>query len=261
MTEKAGVPRIDPSRKVYDDRDEKYWAEMERLVSEYGISFSELLINYPAFIRRRELPRLLADYELFKMIENIPGSIVELGVYLGAGLFTWGNFLETFLPGNRVRKAYGFESGEGYQDLGEEDGDVSPWLDNIIGKKKMDADFVKRMLALKNEDNLIPGLERCRLIVGDIKETVPIFASNSQGNRLSMIYFDVNVYEPTIVGLRELYPLLVPGGVVAFNGYGAPPWEGEARALEEYFKEIGEPLPVMKNFTFSVHPSAYFVKK
>lgn len=247
-------------RSYYEERDLKYWKDLESLISDYGLSVQDLLTQYTAFIRRRELPRLLADYEIFKLIKDVPGSIAELGCYMGAGLFTWGKLLETFVPGNRSRKVYGFESGMGYGELTENDGNANPWIDNIIGQKQMDIDFLLKLVELHNSDNLLPGLERVRVITGDILRTVPDFASNSQGTRLSLIYFDVNMYEPTIVSLRHLYPLLVPGGIVAFNGYGAPPWQGEALAFEEYFDEIGAAKPELKNFEFSDHPSAYFRK-
>jgi hypothetical protein len=117
------------------------------------------------------------------------------------------------------------------------------------------------MVRLTNSDNLIPGAERVRIVKGDIMDTVPEFVRTAQGVRLSLLYFDVNLYEPTLMGLRMLYPLLIPGGILAFNGYGAPPWQGETRAIETYFNEIGVRQPVLQKFSYSIHPSGYFVKE
>jgi hypothetical protein len=52
----------------------------------------------------------------------------------------------------------------------------------------------------------------------------------------------------------------VPGGVVAFDEYGIPPWEGESRAVDEFFaaNNIGLEL---RRFTWSSNPGAYVVKK
>ncbi|HCN67158.1 MAG TPA: macrocin-O-methyltransferase, partial [Candidatus Accumulibacter sp.] len=77
--------------------------------------------------------RLLAHYELFRLIAEMPGSIVELGVYLGAGFFTWSKLLETFNPGDRGRKVYGFESCAGYEGFAPQDGACRPWVNRLIG--------------------------------------------------------------------------------------------------------------------------------
>ena len=78
--------------------------------------------------------------------------------------------------------------------------------------------------------------------------------------RLSLLFLDVNLYKPTLVGLRELYRLVQRGGIVALNGYGGPPWQGEAVALERYFSEINAPIPRLRKFSYSIWPGAYFIK-
>ena len=259
MSDNKIVSINDDGRKQYDARDEAHWFELESIIEGSEISFSEIIKNYPAFIRRRDLPRILAHYELFKKVIDLPGSIVELGVYLGAGFFTWSKLLETFVPGDRSRKVYGFDNCSGYPEFSSEDGNPTQWVERIIGKKTASEDYIQRMVNLHNNDNLLPGVVRCEIIVGDIAETIPKFASESQGIRISLLYFDVNLYEPTMIGLKHLYPLVLPGGIVAFNAYGAPPWQGEAVAIEQYFDEIGE-QPIMRKFPFSTHPSAYFIK-
>ncbi len=249
----------DAARSRYEKRDERHWAHLEELIRDGGLSLREVLKHYPAFIQRRDLPRVLAHYELFKQIVDLPGSIAELGVYLGAGLFTWGNLLETFCPGDRSRKAIGFDHHAGHDSFAPQDGAAKPWSERTAGRMVSSKELMDGLVQLHNDDNLLPGVERVRLIEGDITETVPAFAKDSLGMRLSMLYFDVNLYEPTLVGLRHLYPLVLPGGIVAFNGYGAPPWQGEATAIEEFFADQPN-QPVMRKFPFSTHPSAYFVK-
>jgi len=252
---------LDQARQIYRDKEAAHWKELESLVAENKLSLSECLINFPAFIRRRDMTRLLADYDLFRMIVDLPGSVAELGVYLGAGIFTWAKLLETFTPGDRSRRVYGFESTEGYRDLVPQDGNPRPWIEGIIGRKEVSGDYLDRMVRLTNLDNLIPGAERVRIIKGNIMETVPQFAASAQGIRLSLLYLDVNLYEPTLTGLRVLYPLLIPGGILAFNGYGSPPWQGETLAVETYFREIGVTQPTLRKFPYSIHPSGYVVKE
>ena len=256
----SGEDKPDPS-KYYRKRDKEHWRELESIIADHNLALSDVMFNYPAFIRRREMTRLLADYDLFRMIVYLPGSIAELGVYLGAGIFTWSKLLETFVPGDRSRRVYGFESTKGYDRLAPEDGNPNPWIEGMIGRKTVADDYLDRMVALTNGDNLVAGEERVRIIKGDIVNTVPEFVLNAQGIRFSLLYFDVNLYEPTLTGLKELYPLLVPGGVLAFNGYGSPPWQGETAAIERFFKEVGARQPPLRKFPYSIHPSGYLVKE
>jgi hypothetical protein len=254
-------PEIDEDcRARYEAYEREHWQELQHCVSLANLSLQEVMLHAPAFIRRREMARLLAQYELFRLIAEMPGSIAELGVYLGAGFFTWSKLLETFNPGDRGRKVYGFESCAGYESFAPQDGACRPWVDRLIGSMQPGEEYLQRMVALHNNDNFLRGVERCKLIKGDICATVEEFARNALGTRLSLLYFDVNLFAPTLAGLRHLYPLVLSGGVVAFNAYGSPPWEGEGQAIESYFAEIGQPVPRMRKFAFSIYPNAYFVK-
>jgi hypothetical protein len=242
----------------YEQRDEYYWTEVEALIASQSISVRDVLRNYPAFIRRRELPRLLAHWELFKLIKDLPGSVVELGVYFGAGMFSFAKMLETFCPGDRSRKVYGFDTFDGYSGFTSNDGSAEHWVKDSIGKKRSNFELMTKLCEINNLDGFIAGVERSVIIRGDVTKTVPTFASSPNGLRISLLYFDTNLYEPTLVGLEHLYPLVVPGGVVAFNAYGIPPWEGEARAFEKYFGITGQ--PALKKWEYSNIPSAYFLK-
>jgi hypothetical protein len=156
-----GTRATETAGSFYERKDAEHWQELESILTESGISLREMLVNYTAFVRRRELVRLLADYDLFRMIVTLPGSIAELSVYLGAGLITWSKLLETFCPGDRSRKVYWFESGGGYGHLSPEDGNPQPWIEGVIGNKVVPEAYLERMVALTNNDNILPGIERC----------------------------------------------------------------------------------------------------
>jgi hypothetical protein len=61
-----------------------------------------------------------------------------------------------------------------------------------------------------------------------------------------------------MVGLKHLWPLVVPGGVVLFDEYGIPPWEGESRAVDEFFSDIEQPI---KRLHWTANPGGYVVKR
>lgn len=45
---------------------------------------------------------------------------------------------------------------------------------------------------------------------------------------------DVNLEKPTKVILDNAWDLLVPNGIMIFNGYGSAPWEGESKAVDKF---------------------------
>ncbi len=202
----------------------------------------------------------MAHYELFKHTIELPGCIVELGVFRGASFFTWSNLLETFNTNDRSKKVFGFDHFEGLrpdQFIDDKDG-VRDGRDN---KKdwaySTPAEHMRALTTLHNDDNFLPGVERCVLVEGDVYDSIPRFLKNNPGLRISLLYFDLDLYAPTLFCLQQLYPLVVTGGVVCFDEYGLIPWEGESRAVEEYF---GSGLPKLRRMPFSPSPSAYFIK-
>lgn len=242
-------------------RDKNVWTRLESLIQENEHTFKHVLELFPVYVRRLHLGRFLAHYELFKHIIDLPGCIVELGVYRGASFFTWCKLIETFCPGDRKRMVYGFDSFQGLQDFDEKDGQPAASYSKAEGGYSASAvrSEVEELVDICNQDNMIPGVPRCQLIIGDIQDTIPKFLDENPGLRISLLHFDVDLYRPTKIGLEHLYPLVVKEGVVIFDEYGLTPWQGESRAVDEYFEKIGS-KPVIKKFPFSTQPHGYFIK-
>jgi SAM-dependent methyltransferase len=190
----------------------------------------------------------------------MPGSIAEIGVFKGGSLFTWHHLLETFLPGERMRKIYAFDHFKGYDLFGKEDAD-SNWVKEKHGGNLLDdanSNLIFELVEMHNKDSYLPGVERIVLIEGDILKTIPQFKKENMGTRFSLINLDVNLYKPTKCALENLYDLLLPGGIIMFSGYTAPPWEGESKAIEEFFKD--KKVKIQK-LDFSPYPRAFIIKE
>jgi hypothetical protein len=69
---------------------------------------AERLAAFPRYVNRSSLARFLIRYELFKKIEHVQGSIVERGVYRGAGTFAFAQFCALYEPLNHRRRVIGF---------------------------------------------------------------------------------------------------------------------------------------------------------
>lgn len=247
-------------RNFYTERDKYYWQEIEELKTKYDISLETILKNYMAFIQRRDLPQLLAYYDLLKKVKDLPGSIVEIGVFMGNGLFTWTKLIETFFPGNRGKKVFGFDNFSGYeQEISKCDVKAVEYIKNIVGDFKINYSFVNKLEKLHNLDSMIPGVERVKIYNGNFDTTFENFKKENYGVRLKILVVDVNLYLPTKKSLESFWDLLVPGGLILLRGYGVKPWEGESKAVDEFMKLKG--INKMNSFDFSMYPALYLIKE
>jgi hypothetical protein len=247
-------------REFYSKRDDKFWEELDGIIKDYHLSNKDVLRQFMVFTQRRDIVQTLAYYELFSHIKDKPGSIVEAGVFMGNGLFTWAKLMETFCPGDRGRKVYGFDNFKGYEaEVKKTDSKGIDYIKSLIGDFKIDQEFVERMIRLHNMDNLVAGVERVKLYAGELAKTVPQFMKAEEGVRVSLLLVDLNLDAPTQYVLSNLYDRVIPGGIVALRGYGVRPWEGESKAVDEFLKQ--NKITEVSKFSFSPYPAIYFFKQ
>ncbi|REL34832.1 TylF/MycF/NovP-related O-methyltransferase [Thalassotalea euphylliae] len=251
--------KIDNGRKIWQADDEVETRLVEHF-EKYDVSHNDVWKNFPIYTRRTTLKRFLAHYELFQKTVHLPGDIVELGVFKGASLMSWANFMEIRNMGDRHKKVVGFDNFKGFGELDEKDGAACADAQKQIGG--FDSSSFEEPLIdaidIFDQDRFIPYKKRVHLVKGDIEQTVPQYVNENPGMRISLLHFDVDLYRPTLTALESLWPLVVPGGVVAFDEYGIPPWEGEAKAVDEFF--AGQNIE-LKRFDWCSNPGAYLIKK
>jgi len=226
----------------------------------YNISKMEVCRNFQIYTRRIFLKRFLAHYELFRMTIDLPGDIVELGVYRGASLMSWANFLEIRNMGDRQKQVFGFDNFMGFTSLSEKDGKQDSKVGKVTGGYNAGVfeEILKDIIDIYDRDRFIPYKPRVILIKGDIEETVPRFVDDNPGLRISLLSFDCDVYEPTKVALETFWPRVVPGGIVLFDEYGIRPWEGESNAVDEYFADKNVAI---HRFNWAPRPGGYIIKE
>jgi len=218
----------------------------------------DLIANLASFGRRMHVMKAFAHYEIFLKVKDLPGDIVECGVYKGASLLTFARFLETFCAGDRTRKVLGFDHFRGLADRSEKDG-----LNTRVGNTAEGwnaADFRDTLFALVdafNQDSFVPQRPRVELIDGDVCKTAGAYAAEHPGMRISLLHLDMDLYAPTLAALEAFWPRLLTGGVVLFDEYAIREWPGESEAVETYFKGA---VPRIEKFSWASAPGGYFVK-
>jgi hypothetical protein len=203
------------------------------------------------FASRQALTGLLSRLRMFEMILDVPGAVVECGVYRGAGLMLYYHLSSILEPFAFNRKIYGFDSFSGLRSLSRND------PPNLKEEMFSDADpeVLERMIAVSDGNRPVPQIPKCEIIRGDAVATIPEFVRKHPELIIALLYLDFDVYEPTRAALEHLLPLVPKGGIVAFDELNAARWAGETVALKE---KLRLPDVALRRFPFDPWP-AYFV--
>ncbi len=196
------------------------------------------------------LGNMMAHYELYKMITDLPGDVVEMGVFKGGSMIQWSTFRE-LLENERSRRIIGFDMFGKFPKVNNVDSDrvfVEEW-NNQFKDEFVSKEEIYESLKLK-------GIGNVELIEGDITETLPQYLKKNGQMRISLLHIDTDVYEPCKVALDLLYDLIVPNGIIVFDDYSTI--EGETLAVDEFFAGKKHKF---KKFPFSHTKPVFMIKE
>ncbi|MCP4548560.1 MAG: dTDP-6-deoxy-L-hexose 3-O-methyltransferase [bacterium] len=183
------------------------------------------------------LPKMLAHYELYKSIVDLPGHVIECGVFKGASFIRFCTFRE-ILESPYSRKIIGFDAFGKFpmQDDSNDQAFVERFEESA--GDGISVDELKTVLSHK-------GFRNYELIQGDVSDTIPSYVSNHLELKIALLHIDVDVYKPTVSILNHLFDRVVTGGLVVFDDYGSV--AGETKAIDEFLSgrdDIIEKLPI-----------------
>jgi len=192
--------------------------------------------------------KLIAHYELYKMSLQLPGVIIECGVFKGASFTRLAMFRELF-ESSGVRKIIGFDTFDIFPDSSyrEDKNKLASFIDEA-GNKSISKKQLEDVLCSKQCSNMI------ELIEGDILKTVPDYIENHPELKIALLHLDVDIYEPSKCCLEYFYSRLVKGGILMLDDYGIFP--GATKAIDDFFE--GKTETILK-FPFA-HAPSYIIK-
>ena len=189
-----------------DIKDDFFWETFEKCRA-YSLLTIEAFYNLYCSVK------YIATYQ-------IPGDIVECGVFLGGAILAAGDFAHHFgLTGRRI---FLYDSFTGFPE-GVCEIDVTgkthnlPLHDNFLAVTK---EVVARS---------VYPMENFVYVAGIVEETV----RQHKPAAIAILRLDTDYYQSTRMELEELYPLLTRGGVLIVDDYGQ--FNGVRRATDEYF--------------------------
>jgi hypothetical protein len=199
---------------------------------------------------RSRVSKLITRYQLFAMSRDVPGHIIECGVYKGVGLLYWAKLLEISAANSRKR-VIGFDAFGPFREVGlrEQEYEVATRHDAMAGSMNT----MERVAAAVAAAGFS---QRVELVAGDVVQTAPAFADRNYGLRISLLNLDLDTYEGTTAALRAFWPLMSRGGVVIFDEYGLAGM-GESQAVDEFFADLEVRPRTLPEFET---PTAFLIK-
>lgn len=191
--------------------------------------------------------KILAHYELYKKISDLPGDIVETGVFKGVSFIRWLSF-RNLLENENSRKVIGFDIFDEFPSI------------TFEKDKKYKEEFVSsagKSLAKDSLANVLgnKGLKNFELVKGDILETIPKYVEENPHLKIALLHIDTDTYEPVEVTLERMWDRVVKGGIVILDDYGV--WPGETQAVDDFFKDKNVQI---KKLSISHDRPSYIIK-
>ncbi len=169
---------------------------------------------------------------------EIPGAIVECGVWKGGSMMAAARTL--LEVGDTDRELYLFDTFEGMPAPTEHDVD----LVGVSAYEKWQT-YKRNPLVPREARAGLRGVEeavrsvgydmsRVHFVKGMVEDTIP----GAAPDRIALLRLDTDYYQSTRHEMFELYPRLVPRGVLIIDDFGH--FRGSEQAVREYFDATGE---------------------
>jgi hypothetical protein len=219
-----------PGRDFAVDRRDSDWIRQAELHFEHSSGpLTERLAAFPRYADRSSIARFLIRYELFKKVLAVQGSIIECGVYRGAGLFAFAQLAALFEPLNHRRRIIGFDTFSGFPSVtGSDAGSAESRVGGIAGAGERE---MREAVELYDVDRPFRDVPKVHLVPGDFMESGPAFLASNPHLVVALLYIDFDIREPTAKALELFLPRMPAGAVLAFDELNVGEWPGETLGL------------------------------
>jgi hypothetical protein len=173
--------------------------------------------------------------ELYEKIINLPGVVMEFGVWWGQNLALFESLRAAYEPYNYTRKVVGFDTYEGYPSVSEKDGSGDLVALNQYAVSENYLEHLTALLDYHQQENVMSHVKKYELVKGNAGDTIGNYLNRHPETFISLAYFDMQLYEPTLKCLEAIKPYLMKGSVVAMDELNSSEFPGESIAFREAF--------------------------
>lgn len=199
---------------------------IKKQLLDMGVEEHRINTTYVALkVQGRE--QFVRDYGRVVYGRGIRGEVAEAGVFQG-------EFAKIINDIFSDRKLYLFDTFEGFdkRDVWYEE------KNNFSEAKKGYLNLTSEELVLEKMPN--PG--QCIIKKGYFPDS-----AKDVSEEFCFVNLDMDLYKPTLEGLRFFYPKMVKGGIIIIHDYFSTGYEGVNAALDDFLKDIDEtiiPFPI-----------------
>ena len=176
--------------------------------------------------------KLLWRLKFYDETKHLHGDIVECGVYKGSGMMTWLKAMDSY-EHHSIKKVVGFDMFNAQDTLNS----ITDSIDNMMMKQVLERDMKMTDLSLEAVKSRIEGAgfhsDKFELVKGDISFTSNEYLKTRPGFRISILYLDLDIYQPTYDVLMNLHSRVIPGGRIVFDEYAYQSWS-ESQAADDF---------------------------
>lgn len=201
-------------------------------------SSTEKLENFAKYVPRQNLARFLARYEIFKLIKDVQGSIVECGVLFGGGLMSFAKLSTILEPYNFQRRIIGFDTFTGFPSIDKSDLKGKPERKSAHLKKHGFAaegayEDILKSIEIYDMSRYLNHFPKVQVVKGDFAVTAKQFLADFPHLVISCLYLDFDIYQPTKVALELFLPRMPKGSLLVFDELNEEAFPGETIAVME----------------------------
>lgn len=213
--------------------------EYERYWNESPGSNNVKLESFTKYVTRESITKFLTRNEVFLKQLHVNGSIMELGVARGTSFMTWAHLSAIYEPTNYLREIIGFDTFEGFPaaSIGDKDKKTETLSEHVkkggFAVEQGMKEDLERSIGIYDLTRYLGHLPKCRLVKGDIMDTLPRFVEEHPHLVVSLLHLDVDLYAPTKLALELLAPRMPKGAVIFFDELNMRQFPGETLAAME----------------------------
>jgi len=215
-------------------------------------------VDWHLTVPAERMNRLISHYQAMTMVKNIPGEIVECGVFKGESLLRFAHFRD-ILGTQSSSKIIAFDNfNDIYPDTSYDvdQAQRQHWMETA-GSSSISTDQLDKVLKKKNITNY-------ELIAGDITKTVPEYVSKNKGLKIALLNIDCDFTEPTFTSLKYFWDHMSVGGIILLDNYGGwgtsdLSYHGDTKGTDDFIQTL-ENKPQILKFNYVDRP-CYIIKK